>query len=53
MLRFLHTGEVFGTPGQVVAVIACLEILVLVWTGLALRWRRFFRPSLRGLAGDR
>jgi uncharacterized iron-regulated membrane protein len=53
VLRFLHTGEVFGTPGQIIVVVACLGILVLVWTGLALSWRRFFRPPLRAAAGDR
>ncbi|HAK55950.1 MAG: PepSY-associated TM helix domain-containing protein [Vicinamibacterales bacterium] len=41
ILRFAHTGEVFGLPGQAVAGLASLGACVLVWTGLALSWRRF------------
>ncbi len=44
--RFLHTGEVFGLPGQIVALIAALSALLLVWTGFALAIRRFFRMAL-------
>jgi len=40
-LRFAHTGEVAGVAGQTVAGIASLGAVVLVWTGLALAWRRF------------
>ncbi|MFP2934817.1 PepSY domain-containing protein, partial [Pyxidicoccus sp. 3LG] len=41
-LRFLHTGEALGWLGQLVAAIASLGGAVLVWTGFALAWRRFF-----------
>lgn len=41
--RFLHTGEAFGFAGKLVAALACLGALFLVWTGFALSWRRFFR----------
>lgn len=41
--RFLHTGEALGPVGQAVAGLASLVAGVLVWTGLALTWRRFFR----------
>jgi uncharacterized iron-regulated membrane protein len=41
ILRFAHTGEVAGLPGQTVAGLASLGAAVLVWTGLALTWRRF------------
>jgi uncharacterized iron-regulated membrane protein len=41
--RFLHTGEALGWPGQLLAGLACAVALVLVWTGFALSWRRFFR----------
>ena len=41
-LRFAHTGEVYGLVGQTVAGIASAGAMVLVWTGLALTWRRFF-----------
>jgi uncharacterized iron-regulated membrane protein len=41
-IRLLHTGEAFRAPGQLVAGIACLAACVLVWTGVALAWRRFF-----------
>ena len=40
-LRFAHTGELGGLTGQIVAGIGCLGGVVLVWTGLALAWRRF------------
>ncbi|MBF5042957.1 PepSY domain-containing protein [Aggregicoccus sp. 17bor-14] len=41
-LRFLHTGEALGLPGQLLAALASLGAAFLVWTGLALAWRRFF-----------
>jgi uncharacterized iron-regulated membrane protein len=45
-LRFAHTGEVFGLVGQTIAGIVSAGSALLVWTGLALAWRRFFqRPS--------
>jgi uncharacterized iron-regulated membrane protein len=40
-LRFIHTGEVGGFAGQTIAGIASLGACFLVWTGLALTWRRF------------
>jgi uncharacterized iron-regulated membrane protein len=43
-LRFLHTGEAFGFAGKLVATIATLGSLFLVYTGFALAYRRFF-PS--------
>jgi uncharacterized iron-regulated membrane protein len=41
LLRFIHTGEVAGIPGQTIAGIASAGAAVLVYTGLALSWRRF------------
>jgi uncharacterized iron-regulated membrane protein len=41
--RFLHTGEALGFIGKLLAVLASLGALALVWTGFALSWRRFFR----------
>jgi uncharacterized iron-regulated membrane protein len=45
--RFLHTGQALGLVGQLVAGLACLGGCVLVYTGFALAWRRFFgkRPG--------
>jgi uncharacterized iron-regulated membrane protein len=40
-MRFAHTGEVLGIPGQTVAGIVSAGGAVLVWTGLALAWRRW------------
>jgi len=40
-LRFAHTGEVYGLLGQTIAGIAASGAVVLVWTGLAMAWRRF------------
>lgn len=45
--RFLHTGELFGLLGQTVAAICTLSAMLLVWTGFALAWRRFFRRSVQ------
>jgi uncharacterized iron-regulated membrane protein len=38
--RYTHTGEVFGVAGQTVATIASAGVVLMVWTGLALAWRR-------------
>ena len=40
-MRFGHTGELWGITGQVIAGLASAAGCVLVWTGLALAWRRF------------
>jgi uncharacterized iron-regulated membrane protein len=39
--RFAHTGEVLGIPGQTIAGLATAGAVFLVWTGLALAWRRW------------
>jgi uncharacterized iron-regulated membrane protein len=41
-MRWLHTGEAGGWIGQTLAGIASAGALALVWTGVALAWRRFF-----------
>ena len=41
-LRFAHTGEVYGVVGQSIAGVVSLGVAVMVWTGLAMCWRRFF-----------
>ena len=38
--RYLHTGELLGLTGQIVALLACLSLLVLVGTGFLLSVRR-------------
>jgi uncharacterized iron-regulated membrane protein len=48
-LRFAHTGEYYGLTGQTVAGIVSAGSIVLVWTGVALAWRRF--TSWRTRAG--
>ncbi len=40
-LRFAHTGEVYGVVGQTIAGVVSLGVAVMVWTGLAMSWRRF------------
>lgn len=42
-VRGVHTGEAGGVAGQAVAGLVCLAAVVLVWTGVALAWRRFLR----------
>ena len=46
-LRWIHTGEAGGIPGQLVAMLASAVAVMLVYTGLALALRRFAR-FLRG-----
>ena len=46
-LRFAHTGEFFGVWGQTVAGFASLAAVLLVWSGLALAWRRLVLRPLR------
>ncbi len=38
----LHTGQAFGIVGQILMLIAAAGAVLLVWTGFALSWRRFF-----------
>lgn len=40
-VRYLHTGEAGGWLGQLIAGLAAAGAAVLVWTGIALSWRRF------------
>ena len=40
-MRFVHTGEYYGLVGQTIAMLVTAGSVVLVWTGLALTWRRF------------
>jgi uncharacterized iron-regulated membrane protein len=39
--RWTHTGEAGGLVGQTLAALASAGGVLLVWTGLALAWRRF------------
>jgi uncharacterized iron-regulated membrane protein len=50
-MRFLHTGEALGWPGQVAAATASLGSVLLAWTGFALAWRRFFRRKVAAASG--
>jgi len=45
--RFGHTGEAFGVLGQLVAGLVSLASAFMVWTGLALAWRRLISPLLQ------
>ncbi len=40
-MRFVHTGEYYGFAGQTIAGIASAAAVVLVYTGLALTFRRY------------
>lgn len=42
-IRWLHTGEAGGLPGQTIAGLAAMASAVLVWTGFSLSFRRFFK----------
>ncbi len=43
-IRFLHTGEALGIIGQTIAGLVSLFAVVMVWTGLALAWRKYIKP---------
>lgn len=47
-VRWIHTGEAGGIIGQTIAGIASAAGALLVWTGLALAWRRFFKRKEAG-----
>jgi uncharacterized iron-regulated membrane protein len=47
-IRFLHTGEALGIIGQTVAGLVSFTSILMVWTGLALAYRRLVQPLLRG-----
>lgn len=44
IIRFLHTGEVFGLWGQTIAGLVSFAALLMVWTGFALAYRRLIKP---------
>jgi uncharacterized iron-regulated membrane protein len=44
-LRFVHTGEQYGLIGQTLAGLASLATCLLIYTGVALAWRRLFGQS--------
>jgi len=43
-IRFLHTGEALGILGQTIAGIVSLLSTIMVWTGLALAYRKYIKP---------
>jgi uncharacterized iron-regulated membrane protein len=47
IVRFLHTGEALGLWGQTIAGLVSFTSLLMVWTGLALAWRRLIVPLYR------
>jgi uncharacterized iron-regulated membrane protein len=46
----LHTGRAGGPVGQFLALLSAAAAALLVWTGLAMAWRRFFKPGPRPAA---
>ena len=46
-IRFLHTGEALGIVGQTIAGLVSFTSILMVWTGLALAWRRLIQPLFR------
>ena len=43
-IRYLHTGEALGIVGQTIAGLVSLTSIIMVWTGLALAYRRLIVP---------
>ncbi len=46
-IRFLHTGEALGVVGQTVAGLVSFTSILMVWTGLAMAYRRLLQPLWR------
>jgi uncharacterized iron-regulated membrane protein len=46
-IRFLHTGEALGIIGQTIAGLVSFTSILMVWTGLALAYRRLVQPLWR------
>ena len=46
-IRWIHTGEAGGWAGQLLAALSAMAVIVLVWTGLALSWRRWRRSRAK------
>ncbi|MDX1561538.1 MAG: PepSY-associated TM helix domain-containing protein, partial [Gammaproteobacteria bacterium] len=46
-IRYLHTGEALGIAGQTVAGLVSLTSCIMVWTGLALAYRRLIVPIFK------
>ncbi len=44
--RYLHTGESFGFVTQIIAFVSACGAGMLVWTGFAMAWRRFFTSKI-------
>jgi len=44
-MRWVHTGEVYGLPGQVIGALACIAAMMLVYTGWSLGIRRLGRMA--------
>ncbi len=49
-IRWIHTGEAGGWPGQLLAGLAALATIVLIWTGFALSARRLMKFLRRSRA---
>ncbi len=49
-IRFLHTGEALGIVGQTIAGLVSFTSILMVWTGLALAYRRVLQPLWRRIA---
>jgi len=47
-VRWIHTGEAGGWIGQTLAGLSAAAAAMLVWTGLALSWRRLFKKASTG-----
>ena len=52
-LRFAHTGEIYGIPGQTIAGLVSAGGAVLVYTGIALALRRLWAWLRRRSAAER
>jgi uncharacterized iron-regulated membrane protein len=50
-VRFLHSGELFGVLGQLIALLSIMALLLQIWTGFSLSIRRLFAWRQRTVRG--
>lgn len=51
-IRWIHTGEAGGWPGQLLGALSATAAVVLIWTGFALSWRRFRHRKRKPAGAD-
>jgi len=53
VVKEVHTGALFGIPGQAIMTLGCLMLAVMAATGVVLGWKRLVMLAGRAVNGDR